>query len=152
MSALPAAANSGQYLATGASGSSPARSIRMARHSEVIALVVDQTLVSVSALPGPGPGRVGPARPQVDYRLAAGHDRDARADLAALGEVRRERVPHRLKAGLAVPLIRTPPGSRVCVPVLSLLSMRPPPGPASRLTRVGGARRRSPAAWWARRH
>src|ERR1022692_4697193 len=61
MSALPPAANSGQYLATGASGSSSPRSIRMCAHSDVIALVVDQALVGVPSCQGVA--RAGSAQP-----------------------------------------------------------------------------------------
>ena len=44
MSCLPAAANSGQYLATGAVRSRSPRSARISAHSAVIVLVVDQVL------------------------------------------------------------------------------------------------------------
>jgi hypothetical protein len=45
---LPAAANSGQYFATGASRSISPQSARINAHSAVIGFVVDQTLVIVS--------------------------------------------------------------------------------------------------------
>ncbi len=49
---LPAAANSGQYLATGASRSRSPRSARISALSATIVLVVDQTLVIVSCSQG----------------------------------------------------------------------------------------------------
>src|SRR3954447_25877400 len=50
--ALPLAANSGQYLATVASRSSSPRSTSTSAASEVIALVVEKTLVIVSSAHG----------------------------------------------------------------------------------------------------
>ena len=44
MSCLPAAANSGQYLATGAARSRSPRSARISAHSAVIVLVVEKVL------------------------------------------------------------------------------------------------------------
>src|SRR4051794_11638578 len=52
---LPAAANSGQYLATGACTSSSPRSTRTRAQRAVIVLVVDQTLVMVSRSHGADP-------------------------------------------------------------------------------------------------
>ena len=49
---LPAAANSGQYRATGAARSSSPRSARISAHSAVIVLVTDQTLAIVSRCQG----------------------------------------------------------------------------------------------------
>ncbi|MCW2913158.1 MAG: hypothetical protein JWN52_1226 [Actinomycetia bacterium] len=49
---LPAAPNSGQYVATGACRSSSPLSARMSAHSAVIVLVVDQALVMVSRCHG----------------------------------------------------------------------------------------------------
>ena len=69
-SSLPAAANSGQYPATGASRSSSPRSARISAHSAVIVLVVDQTLVMVSRSHGDRALRVGVPAPDVDDRLA----------------------------------------------------------------------------------
>ena len=55
-------------------------------------------------LPRAGPGRVRPAGPQVHHRPAADDHRGAGTDLAAFGEVRRERLAHRLEARLAGPV------------------------------------------------
>src|ERR1017187_1216347 len=91
ISALPAAANSGQYLATGASGSSSPRSTRMCAASEVIALVVDHTLVSVSGCHGLVLARSA----QPAQRFTTGSPATA---TATLGKVARECLPHRLVA------------------------------------------------------
>jgi hypothetical protein len=48
IASLPAAANSGQYVATGAWKSSSPRSASISAHRKVMVLVVDQTLVRVS--------------------------------------------------------------------------------------------------------
>src|SRR6266851_655934 len=80
MSALPLAANSGQYLATGASGSSSPRSIRTCAHSEVIAFVVDQTLVRVSS----SHGRVRAGSAQPPHRFTTGSPFATTATLAPI--------------------------------------------------------------------
>ena len=49
---LPAAANSGQYVATGAWKSMRPRSARISAHSAVIVLVIDQMFVMVSRSQG----------------------------------------------------------------------------------------------------
>ncbi len=53
-------------------------------------------------LPGAGPGRVGPAAPQVGHGLAADGDGDRGAQFAPVPEVLLERRPHRREAGVAV--------------------------------------------------
>jgi hypothetical protein len=61
MSCFTAAANSGQYLATGASRSSSPWSASWCAQSAVMPFVVDQTLVSVSFAHGvPRPGSAQP--------------------------------------------------------------------------------------------
>jgi hypothetical protein len=80
IASLPPAANSGQYRATGASGSSSPRSIRMCAQSEVMALVVDHTLVSVSRCHG----RLRPGSAQPPHRFTTGLPPAATATLAPI--------------------------------------------------------------------
>ena len=97
---LPAAANSGQDRATGASRSSRPRSTSTSAHSAVMVLVTDHTPVRVPACPGPGPAGVGGAAPDVDH-AAAVHAHGHRAADVALVEQRRQAVGDGGEGGVA---------------------------------------------------
>ena len=87
MFSLPAALNSGQYCATGASRSSRPRSTSNIADAAVAPFVVEKTSCSVSSCHVAAGVLIGDAAPQVDELLAVAVQRERRTDFAALFEV-----------------------------------------------------------------
>jgi hypothetical protein len=115
MSPLPAWPNSGQYLATGASGSSSPRSISRCAASDVTAFVVDQTFVSVSRCHGRAPA--GSALPA--HTFTTGRPPATTATLAPISSRSAKFAANASRTG-------SKPGSQVPCISTGPLFMRPP--------------------------
>src|SRR5687767_1875331 len=89
---LPLAANSGQYVATGWSSPISLRSASISAATNVIVLVVDQTLMMVSRSQRLGGVGVAVAAPEIDHRFAVQMDGNTGTDVEALVEVRHDGV------------------------------------------------------------
>ena len=93
VSSLPASANSGQYVATGASTSTRPRLASTSSDRHDIVFVVENTLMIVSSSHGTVPAVVLGAAPQVDDELAVDRDGDRRADVTLDARSSRRRRP-----------------------------------------------------------
>ena len=98
MSCLPAAANSGQYRATGASRSSSPRWTRRLAQIAVAPFVLEATTMMLSLGPRPTGLLVGHPAPEIHDLLATVIRAAGRADFAVVLEVRRKGVPDALEA------------------------------------------------------
>ena len=86
-SCLPLAANSGQYFATGANGSSRPRSISISAASAVTFLVLEKTLTIVFSDHSRVFGFIGVPAPDIDDEFTVDVDGDSGAEFAAAGDL-----------------------------------------------------------------